>query len=414
MLRREFPKLKSRLPSLWSRSYYVGTAGEVSAETIRRYIEAQKGKQMIRSFKYRLYPNEKQRRALDRILEVHRQLYNAALQERREAWKRCRVSISYADQANQLKEIRQFDEDAAWLNYSSIQQTLRRLDKAFQAFFRRFSAGEKPGYPRFKGKGWFKSVCYVYGDGLRRRNGRLYVQNVGEVRIFQHRPIPDDGEIKMTVLKRDRVGNWYVIFQVELPNESFLPNGKPDVGLDMGLEYFLSLSTGDQIENPRWFREAEEKLAVLQRKRSRCRRGSRRYKELTRQIAKLHQRIANRRRDFQHKLSRRLVNEFGLIFREDLNVNGLCRSQVSKSMADAAWAQFLMMLDYKAASAGSRVVGVDARGSSQECPACGGLVPKSLADRWHICPQCGYVAPRDVASAQVILNRGRVDIARTE
>ena len=362
---------------------------------------------MIRSFKYRLYPNTQQRQALNRILELHRQLYNAALQERREAWKRCRVSISYTDQANQLKEIRRFDEDAAWLNYSSMQQTLRRLDKAFRAFFRRVKAGEKPGYPRYKGKGWFKSVCYVYGDGIRLKGGRLYVQNVGQVRIFQHRPIPDDGEIKMAILKRDRVGNWYVIFQVELPDVEFLPNGKPDVGVDMGLQYFASLSTGEQIENPRWFRETEEKLAALQRRRARCRRGSRRYRELTRQIAKLHQRIANRRRDFQHKLSRRLVEEFGLIFCEDLNVKGLCRSQVSKSMGDAAWAGFLSMLDYKAASAGSRVIYVSARGSSQECPACGCFVPKSLSDRWHICPHCGYVAPRDVAGAQVILNRGR-------
>ncbi len=361
---------------------------------------------MIRSFKYRLYPNTQQRRALDPILEIHRQLYNAALQERREAWKRCRVSICYTDQANQLKEIREFDEDAAWLNYSSIQQTLRRLDKAFEAFFHRVKNGDNPGYPRFKGKGQFKSVCYVYRDGLRLKDGRLYVQNVGEMRIFQHRPIHEDSEIKMAIVKRDRVGNWYVIFQVELPDVEFVPNGKPDVGLDIGLEYFLSLSTGEQIENPRWFREAEEKLALLYRKWSRCKDGSRRYKELTRQIAKFHQDIANRRRDFQHKLSCRLVNEFGLIVHEDLNVNGLCRSQVSKSMGDAAWAQFLMMLDYKAVSAGSRVIGIDPNGTSQICPMCGCVVPKSLSDRWHICPHCGYVAPRDVASAQVVLIRG--------
>ncbi|HIC95236.1 TPA: transposase, partial [Candidatus Bipolaricaulota bacterium] len=348
---------------------------------------------MIRSYKYRLYPKRRQGKKLDRILEIHRQLYNAALQERREAWKRCRVSISYTDQANQLKEIRRFDEDAAWLNYSSVQQTLRRLDKAFRAFFRRVSAGDKPGFPRFKGKGHFKSVCYVYGDGIKLRSGRLYIQNVGLVRIFQHRPIPEDGEIKMAILKRDSLGHWYVIFQVELPDRKFLPNDRPDVGIDMGLEYFATLSTGERIENPRWLREAEEKLALLQRKRSRCKQGSKRYRELTRQIARLHQRITNRRRDFQHKLSHRLVNEFGLIVHEDLNVNSLCRSQVSKSMADAAWAEFLAMLDYKAESAGSRVIGVDPKGTSQICPMCGCFVPKSLSDRWHICPHCGYIAP---------------------
>jgi len=361
---------------------------------------------MLRSYEFRLYPGAPQRRALDRVLEIHRQIYNAALQERREAWKRCHVSIRYTDQANQLPEIRQFDDDAAWLNYSSLQQTLRRLDKAFSAFFRRFQNGEKPGYPRLKGKGWFKSVTYIYGDGVRLRNGRLYIQNVGEVRIFQHRPISEGSRIKMAVLKRDCLGNWHVIFQVELPDVLFVPNGKPAVGMDMGLQYFLSLSTGEQVENPRWFREAEGSLAILQRQRSRCKPGSRQYRELRRQIAEWHQDIANRRKDFQHKLSRRLVSECGLIVREELNVNGLCRSQVSKSMGHAAWARFLMMLDYKAVSAGSRVIGVDPHGTSQACPMCGSVVPKSLSDRWHDCPDCGYAAPRDVASAQVILNRG--------
>ena len=129
---------------------------------------------MLLSYKYRLDPNNEQRQTLDRVLDcgAHRQLYNAALQERREAWQKCRISLYYRDQAKQLKELRTFDEDAAWLNYSSIQQTLRHLDKAFQAFFRRVQAGEEPGYPRFKGKGWFKSVCYLYGDGIRLKADR--------------------------------------------------------------------------------------------------------------------------------------------------------------------------------------------------------------------------------------------------
>ena len=173
---------------------------------------------MLLSYKFRLYPNQEQRRGLDRNLETHRQVYNAALQERRHAWKRCHTSIRYTDQANQLKATRSFDPDIAWCNYSSLQQTLRRLNKAFEAFFRRVKTGEKPGYPRFKGRRWFKSVCYVYGDGIKLRDDRLYVQNVGLVRLFQHRQIPETGKVKMAILKRDRVGNWYVILQVELPD----------------------------------------------------------------------------------------------------------------------------------------------------------------------------------------------------
>ena len=363
---------------------------------------------MVLSYKYRLYPNTEQRQVLNRILETHRQVYNAALQERRDAWKRCSVSIRYADQANQLKELRAFDADVARCNYSSLQQTLRRLNKAFEAFFRRVRAGEKPGYPRFKGRHWFKSVCYVYGDGIKLRDGRLYVQNAGLMRLFQHRPIPDGGTIKMAVLKRDRVGNWYVILQVELPDVEIEWRDRPGVGIDMGLIHFASLSTGEMIANPRWFREAEEELALLQRKRARCKRSSRRYRELTRQIRRLHQRIANRRWDFHHQLSTRLVREYGFIAVEDLNVRGLCRSHVSKSMADVAWSQFLHMLEYKAERAGTLVVRIKPNGTSQICsgPNCGRVVPKTLSDRQHACPHCGFTAPRDVNAALNILRLG--------
>jgi len=179
----------------------------------------------------------------------------------------------------------------------------------------------------------------------------------------------------------------------------------------MGLMHFASLSTGDVIENPRWFREAEEKLALLQRKRARCKRRGRRYRELSRQITRLHQHIANQRRDFQHQVSTRLVREYSLVAVEDLNVGGLCRSHVSKSMADAGWAQFLSMLEYKAERAGTLVVRVDPNGTSQICSRCGCVVPKGLSERQHRCPRCGFTAPRDVNAALNVLSRGG---ARTE
>ena len=362
---------------------------------------------MLLSYKFRLYPSAQQRQALTRVLEIHRQVYNAALQERRHAWRRCRVSVHYTDQANQLKDIRSFDGDVAWCNYSSLQQTLRRLDKAFQAFFRRVKAGQTPGYPRFKVRNWFKSVCYVYGDGIKLKDGRLYVQNVGLVRLFQHRPIPEGGSIKMAVLKRDRVGNWYAVFQVELLDSDIPLRDGPAVGIDMGLTHFATLSTGEMIENPRWFREVECKLALLQRRRTRCGRGSRRYRELNRQIRRLHERIANRRRDFQHKLSASLVHTYSLIAVEDLNVSGLCRSHVSKSMGDAAWAQFLSMIEYKAEKAGTLLVRISPNGTTQDCSGCGGCVPKALSERQHTCPFCGLTLPRDVNAALNILSRGR-------
>lgn len=362
---------------------------------------------MLLSYKFRLYPNNEQHQEMGRVLEIHRQLYNAALQERREAWQKCKISIYYNDQANQLKELRKFDEDAAWLNYSSIQQTLRRLDKVFQAFFRRVKAGEKPGYPRYKGKRCFKSVCYVYNDGIRLKEGRLYIQNVGLVRLFQHRAIPDDARIKMVILKRDNLGNWYASFQIELPDPRLTPIIGPAVGIDMGLLSFATLSTGEHIDNPRWFRASEEKLAVLQRRRARCKRGSCQYRELTRQIRHLHERIANQRHDFHHKISTELVSRFGFIAIEDLNIGGLCRSHVSKSMGDAGWGYFLAMLSYKAVNAGKMVVKVNPNHTSQACSGCGCIVQKSLSDRLHICPHCGIVLDRDHNAALNILARGQ-------
>lgn len=363
------------------------------------------------SYKYRLYPNREQRETLDRILWVHRGLYNDALTERRLAWEKNRTSISYAGQCSQLKAIRTFDEDAAWLNYSSIQQTLRRLDKAYQAFFRRMKAGEKPGYPRYKGRRRFNSVRYVYGNGLRLRDGRLYVQHVGDIRLFQHRPLPDDCAIKSAIVKRDGLGNWYVVLQIEMPDPEPRPGPLEAVGVDMGLLSFVALSTGEEVDNPRWFRAGEQRLAVLQKRRARCKRGGRQYRELSRLLRQHHAHIKNRRLDFQHKLSRELVNRYPVIVTEDLNIKGLARSHVAKSIGDAGWAQFLAFLDYKAAKAGGQRIAVDARNTSQLCPACGCIVEKSLSVRIHNCPHCGYVVSRDVASAQVILQRG---LARME
>jgi putative transposase len=366
------------------------------------------------SYQYRLYPHRIQRGLLNRMLDIHRGIYNDALTERREAWKRCGVSISYHDQVNPLRGIRAFDEDAAWCSFSSLQQTLRRLRKSFDGFFRRVKAGEKAGYPRYKGKGWFKSICYVYEDGIRLKEGRLYIHHVGLVRLFQHRPIPQQAKIKMAVLpqvrtfrKRDQLGNWFVILQVETPDPNAAPVGRPAVGIDVGLETFAALSTGERIANPRWFRASQEKLAVLQRRRSRCTRGSRKDRALSRQIGKRHEHTAHQRRDFQHKESAKIVERFGLVAVEDLNVKGLARSHVSKSIADAGWGSFLEKLSYKAEKAGGQFVAVHPNGTSQYCSGCGGRVEKSLSVRTHACPHCGLTLNRDVNAARNVLALGQ-------
>ena len=206
-----------------------------------------------------------------------------------------RKSVTYYQQAMQLKAIRSFDEDVAWCNFSSLQQTLRRLSKAFDNFFRRVKNGaEEAGYPKYKGRKFFRSVAYVYDDGIRLKNDRLHIQNVGDVRIFQHRPLPDGAKPKMVAVMRDKGWCWYAVFQIEIPESEPLALGRPSVGIDMGTKSFAALSTGELIDNPRWFRQAEERLATLQRRRARCKQRSRKYKELNKQIARLHAKTAER------------------------------------------------------------------------------------------------------------------------
>jgi putative transposase len=366
---------------------------------------------MLLSYSYRLYPTTEQRQLLDRAIEIHRSLYNDALTERRLAWKMNRKSIGFVDQANQLKAIRAFDEDAAWVNFTSVQQTLRRLQKGFDAFFRRIKSGEKPGFPRYKGRGWFNSVCYVYGDGLRLKDGRLRIQRIGDIRIFQHRDFPTDASIKMAVVKRDNAGNWSVVFQIEVPDvEPIKPESS--VGIDVGLEYFAALSNGELIDNPRWRKASEDKLAKLQKMRARCKRGSIRNAELKRQIQRLHQKTTNQRKDFHHQVSKQIVDRFDAIFVEKLNVKGMSQGLFSKSIGDVGWSQFLFFTEYKAAKAGKLYQEVKASGTSQECPCCGSRVEKTISVRVHNCPNCGYIVPRDTAASQVIELRGLN--ARTE
>lgn len=364
---------------------------------------------MKRSYKYRIYPNRKQARLLDKMLWIHRGIYNDALRHRITCWKRGK-SIGLYDQTYDLKLIRQDEPDVAWCNYNALHRTLRRLDKAYQAFFRRIRGGKRKGevgFPKFKGRRFFNSIEYTYDNGIRLKGDRLYIQNIGLIRMFYHRPILDDAKIKAAVVTR-RGLKWFVCLQVETPDPQLAVDLYPAIGIDMGLEVFCALSNGELVGNPRWLRQSEETLAVLQKRRARCKRGSKRYRELSCKITGLHSSVRNKRHDFHNQLSTRLVRGFGLIAIEDLNIKGLAKSHVSKSIGDAGWGQFLQMLAYKAQEHGSRLVKVNARNTSQLCSSCGCVVKKGLSVRVHNCPECGYTANRDVNAARVILSRANL------
>ncbi|MFN7945974.1 MAG: transposase [Blastocatellia bacterium] len=357
---------------------------------------------MRKSFKYRLYPTKKQTGFLDGQAAEACRLYNGALQERRDAWRMAGRSLNYYEQANQLKEIRAAG-DLALENFSCCQDVLRRVDKTFKAFFKRVKKGVKVGFPRFKSRSRFDSITFPsYGDGCRLfDNGKLKIQGAGQIKVKLHRPIA--GTIKTVTIKRE-AGKWYACFSVEC-EATPLPHSAEAVGLDVGLAAFVTLSDGTEVEHPRHYREAQARLRRAQRKVARRKRGSHRRRKAVVLLQKAHAHVRNQRTNFHHRLSRTLVNQYGVIAVEDLNIKGLAGGMLAKSVHDAGWSAFINKLLSKAEEAGRVVVKVDPRGTSQTC-LCGARVPKTLSQRWHECESCGLSAPRDHVSAQLILRLG--------
>lgn len=357
---------------------------------------------MRKNFKYRLYPTEAQNAALNHQLAEACRLYNAALQERRDAYRISHQSINYCDQANQLKEIRA-DGDLELANFSCCQDVLRRVDKTFKAFFGRVKNGRAPGYPRFRPVSRYDSITFPsYGDGCKLLdNGKLRLQGVGAVKVKLHRPI--EGEIKTVTIKRE-AGKWYAVFSVECEAKP-LPASVEATGIDVGLSAFATLADGTEIENPRYYKEAQTGLRRAQRKVARRKRGSNNRKKAVRELQRAHAHVRNQREDFAHKVSRTLVVLFGLIVIEQLNIKGLAAGMLAKSVYDAGWSSFIAKLTYKAEEAGRVLLKVDPRGTSQRC-VCGAPNPKTLSQRWHQCESCGLSVPRDHASALEILRLG--------
>jgi putative transposase len=356
-----------------------------------------------KTFRFRLYPTAAQCAVLDGQLHVCCELYNAALQERRDAWRMARVSVGFAKQSAQLPDIKAERPDVAAVYAQVLQDVLHRVDKTFRAFFGRVRRGERAGFPRFRASGRFDSLTYPQG-GFSVSGRHLQVSKVGAVKIKLHRPI--DGTVKTLTIKRE-AGKWFACFSAEVESVPLQPSTEA-VGIDVGLTHFATLSDGTAIDNPRYARRAEAKMRRAQRKIERRRRGSAGRRQAVRLLQVARCRVRNQRADWQHKLARQLVDRYGLIAVEDLNIDGMARGKFAKSIYDAGWASFIGKLAYKAESAGRVLVKVNARGTSQTC-LCGVRVPKTLSQRWHLCPACGLSLQRDQVSAQLVLSRGLRD-----
>jgi putative transposase len=354
---------------------------------------------MQRTFKYRLYPNRKQREILAAQLDMCRELYNAALQERIESYKTTGKGVTWLQQQSQLPAIKEVRPEFKTVHAHTLQAVLIRLNRSFQNFFRRVKKGETAGFPRFKSRNRFNSLVFTPA-AWRMQGDKVALSKIGNVKIKLHRELPADTG---TMFLKQICGAWYACISCEVAPQP-LPQLSEAIGIDVGLKSFAVLSDGTAIENPRLYRKAQKKLRLAQRRVARRKKGSHRRRKAVQILQKFHEYIANQRKDFQHKLSHSLVQKYGVIAVEALNVKGLAGGMLAKSVHDAGWAGFISMLAYKAEYAGRQLIHVNPRGTSQTC-VCGAAVPKRLSDREHVCTACGLIADRDHVSAQVILQR---------
>jgi putative transposase len=384
-----------------------------------------------RSYKFLLRPTRRQADALSACLEDTRQLYNAALEERREAWRRGGHRVTFYSQDAQLKEIRADSPDryGRW-SFTCERAAIRRLDRAFQGFFRRCAAREKPGYPRFKGRGWWDSIEWPANNGARWDSvphptvTRAYFKGVGHVRVHQHRAVK--GHVKTITAKRE-AGRWYVIISCDdVPAEPLEPAGAA-VGIDMGVASFLTTSTGEHVPNPRHLAASAGRLAEAQQDLARKKHGSNRRRKAAAKVATLHGKVRRQRLDHAHKTALALVREHDLIVHEKLHVTNMtkrpaprpdpggghqpnraaAKSGLNKSILDAGWGIFLRILTAKAESAGRTVIAVDPRHTSQRCARCGHTAAGNrVSQATFACLACGHQAHADLNAARNILRAG--------
>jgi putative transposase len=384
---------------------------------------------MRRAYVFRLRPTARRHVALAACVDSHRELYNAALQERRDAWTHDKTRINYGDQSAQLTEIRSLRPDQAQWSFSSRQATLRRLNKAFAGFFGRVKAGQTPGYPRLKGKARFDGVEWPKdGDGARwlPDQRRVYLQGIGQVKVHLHRRV--QGRVKTIQIKRQG-RRWMLVLSCDDVPTRPLPATGAQAGIDVGVVTYATLSDGTTVANPRWARQEAARLEVAQQRLQRARRGSKNRVARRETVAARHRKIANRRKDFHHKQARELAARYDLLVVEDLKIANMLRrakpkpdpdnperflpngarakSGLNRSISDAGWGQFVSILRAKAEDAGRTWIEVNPRHTSNRCECCGHAAPENrVSQAEFLCQRCGHHAPADEHAARNILRAG--------
>ena len=352
---------------------------------------------MIRTFKSKIRINKKTEANCLHWLAMCRTLYNLALEQRIILWKQSRKSMSYYDQAYQLSEFKREFPDFKFIDAQCLRDSVFRLDKAYQGFFRGIKNGEKVGFPRFKSKSRYDSFT-LYQNSWKLEGKYLIVRNLGRFKLFLSRPI--EGTIKTITIKRTPTNKWFVSFSCNNILNNGYPKTDKEVGIDVGIKNFCVDSEGKVIGNPKYYENSLKVLLRRQRALSRKKKGAQNREDAKLLVAKTHEKITNQRKDFLHKTANYYIENYQTIYIENLNIKNMIKNKyLSRNIADSSWGMFFDFLSYKAEGADREVIKVKPQGTSQICSGCNEKVPKSLSVRIHKCPNCGLILDRDLNAA---------------
>ena len=359
---------------------------------------------MIKNFQYRIFPTKKQLKSLDATLEECRWLSNHLLENRKTAYEQEGKSLTCYGQQATYPRLKQQRPSLSTVHSQVLQNVAVRIDLAMKAFFRRVKAGEKPGYPRFKGYGRYDSFTYPQSGFRLTHDNRVSLSKIGSVKMVYHRPVR--GSMKTAPLHMSSTNKWYITFSCECDPER-LETINTQVGIDVGLATFATLSTPEEIENPRFFRNEEKALKRVQRKHSKLAKGTPERRKHRKAVARVHERVKFKRDNFTHQESRQIVDRYGVIGVEDLHVNRMLHNHcLAKSISDAAWSAFFSQLSAKAEEAGRQFIKVNPAYTSQDCSHCGHRQKMPLSERVYQCPCCLLSLDRDVNASKNILRLG--------
>ena len=359
-----------------------------------------------KSFKFRIKAGKQTLQNAEKTLGLCCWLYNTALEQRISVYKGRKKTINYYNQANELHDLKEEFPEFKQVGSQVLQNVLKKLDLAYASFFRRIKHGETPGFPRFKGRDRFDSFMFPGQSGWKLQGHYLNVSKVGLFRVKMHRPI--EGEIKTVTFKKSRTNKWYVVFSCDNVPEKLLPKTGKHIGIDVGCESFIVDNNNRVVENPRFFKNGNDKLAKRQQTLATKTKGSNNRSKARFLVAKAHEHVSSQRKDFHFKTALTLIKENDTIYVEDMRAWNTKSTGLNRSMRDVAWFQFFDILQFKAEEAGKQVIKVPAAGTSQCCSSCGCVVEKQLSERIHACPECGFETSRDHNAAINIFRAGEV------